>query len=185
LTVQSRLKDTLKEDRPSEENRAGERALWDRIISRFEDVGAILALTTMTVLYALAVSSRYITKISMPWADELVRFCFIWLIFLGASIGVRRGAHLGVAVVYSTLPAKWQKLFSISIAACCVFTCAMLAWKGMEMVHLQFKMGQRSSQLGVPIFLVGLSVPVGLLLCIFRFIQTLVAHLTRVLEDNP
>jgi C4-dicarboxylate transporter DctQ subunit len=65
----------------------------------------------------------------------------------------------------------------IIITLCCVFTCAVLARHGAAMVHLQFTMGQRSSQLGIPIYWVGLAIPVGLLLSTIRFIQVLLQKL--------
>jgi C4-dicarboxylate transporter DctQ subunit len=147
--------------------------LLGRFVNHFEEWAAIAALSAMTILYTLSILSRYVTKTSMPWTDELVRFLFIWAIFLGTSIGVRRGAHLGVSVVQNALPPRGQKTFVILITLCCVFTCAVLAWHGAAMVHLQFTMGQRSSQLGIPIYWVGLAIPVGLLLSLIRFIQVL------------
>ena len=150
---------------------------WKKVFSRFEERAVMVTLSAMTILYSLSIISRYLTKISMPWAEELVRFCFIWTVFLGASIGAKKGAHLGVSVIYTSLPLKWQRWASILITACCVFTCGILAWKGADMVHLQLKMGQKSSQLGVPIFLVGLAVPVGLSLCIVRFVHALLIRL--------
>ena len=150
-----------------------------KVINRFEEYGVIVALSAMTILYSLSIVSRYITKTSMPWADELVRLLFIWATFLGTSIGVKRGAHLGVSVIQTSLPRKWQKYVVIAITLCCVFTCAILSWHGVRMVNLQFTMGQRSSQLGVPIFLVGLAIPVGLALSLLRFIQILFVKLRQ------
>jgi TRAP-type C4-dicarboxylate transport system permease small subunit len=78
-----------------------------------------------------------------------------------------------VAVVQNLLPPRGQKIFAILITLCCVFTCAVLVRHGVAMVHLQLTMGQRSSQLGIPVYWVGLAIPVGLLLCLIRFIQVL------------
>lgn len=149
-----------------------------KVINRFEEYVVIAALSAMTILYSLSILSRYVTKISMPWTDETVMFLFIWATFLGTSIGVRRGSHLGVSILQNALPEKWQKPATVLIALVCVFTCAALAWYGMRMVHLQFSMGQRSSQLGVPIFCVGLAIPVGLTLSLVRFIQVLFVKLS-------
>lgn len=151
--------------------------LLGRFVNHLEEWAVIAALSAMTILYTLSILSRYVTKTSMPWTDELVRFLFIWATFLGASIGVRRGSHLGVSVIQNSLPPKGQKTFIILITLCCVFTCVVLAWHGMAMVHLQFSMGQRSSQLGIPIYWVGLAIPVGLLLSLMRFIQVLFSKL--------
>jgi len=151
--------------------------IFERAVSSFEEYGVIAALSAMTVLYSLSILSRYVIKISMPWTDELVMFLFIWATFLGASVGAKRGSHLGVSILQNSLPKKWQKVVAVVITLCCVFTCAVLAWQGMRMVHLQFRMGQRSSQLGVPIFWVGLAIPVGLTLSLVRFIQVLFGKL--------
>jgi C4-dicarboxylate transporter DctQ subunit len=147
--------------------------------SCLEEYGIIVALSAMTILYSLSILSRYVTKISMPWIEELTRLLFIWAMFLGTSVGVKRGGHLGVSILQTSLPPRWQKNVTVAITLCCVFTCAVLAWYGLKMVHLQFTTGQKSSQLGVPIFLVGLAVPVGLLLSLLRFILILFVKLKQ------
>ncbi len=148
-----------------------------KAITCFEEWSLIACMAGMTILYTLSILSRYVTKMSTPWADELVIFLFIWATFTGASLGVKRGAHLGVAVIQNALPRKAQKIMLVVVTLCCVFTCAVLAWYGLQMVLLQFNMGQRSSQLGVPIFFVGLAVPAGMLLSLIRFIEGLAREL--------
>jgi C4-dicarboxylate transporter, DctQ subunit len=154
-------------------------SIVEKGVSRFEEYGVIVALSAMTILYSLSILSRYITKTSMAWTDELVMFLFIWATFLGTSICVRKGLHLGVSVLQNSLPQKWQKCVAVLIALCCVVTCAVLAWQGMQMVHHQYGMGEKSSQLGIPIFWVGLAVPLGLTLSLVRFIQVLLVKLRR------
>jgi C4-dicarboxylate transporter, DctQ subunit len=76
-------------------------------------------------------------------------------------------------VVQNLLPPRGKKIFAVLITLCCVFTCAILIRYGAAMVNLQFTMAQRSSQLGIPIYWVGLAIPVGLSLCLIRSIQVL------------
>jgi TRAP-type C4-dicarboxylate transport system permease small subunit len=50
----------------------------------------------MAVLVAdvfLGVYSRYVMRATFQWYDEVARLCFVWMIFLGAAVAVRRGAH--------------------------------------------------------------------------------------------
>jgi C4-dicarboxylate transporter DctQ subunit len=164
-------------DKETKETALSVSGLPGKFINHFEEWAVIAAIAGMTILYSLSVLSRYITKTSMPWTDELVRHLFIWATFLGASIGVRRGAHLGVSVVQNLMPPMGKKIFAILITLCCVFTCVILVRYGVAMVSLQFAMDQRSSQLGIPIYWVGLAIPVGLLLCLIRFIQDLFSKL--------
>ena len=41
----------------------------------------------------LGVFSRYVLHTTFQWYDEVARLCFVWMVFLGAAVAVRRGAH--------------------------------------------------------------------------------------------
>jgi TRAP-type C4-dicarboxylate transport system permease small subunit len=43
----------------------------------------------------LGVFSRYVLHATFQWYDEVARLCFVWMVFLGAAVAVRRG---GVAM---------------------------------------------------------------------------------------
>lgn len=152
---------------------------YERWMSHFEEKGVMVCLSGMTISYSLTMVSRYITGISVSWADELVNFLFIWAVFLGTSIGAKRSAHLGVSILLDSVPPTVRKYFVFAISICSVFTCSIMAWEGIGMVHLQYTMDQRSSQIGLPVFLVGLSVPVGLLFCVIRFTQAFFQQLKQ------
>jgi C4-dicarboxylate transporter DctQ subunit len=65
------------------------------------------------------------------WALEATVFLFGWLVLLGASYAVKKGAHLGVDAVVNLLsPAPRRILALISVAVCIVFTFLLLkgAW---------------------------------------------------------
>ena len=55
-----------------------------------------VCIALMAVLVAdvfLGVWSRYVMRATFQWYDEVARLCFVWMIFLGAAVAVRRGAH--------------------------------------------------------------------------------------------
>jgi len=43
-------------------------------------------------------------------SEEIPRFAFVWMTFLGAIVGMRRRAHLGVDVVVKLLPLVGQRI---------------------------------------------------------------------------
>ncbi len=56
----------------------------------------LVCIALMAVLVAdvfLGVWSRYVMHATFQWYDEVARLCFVWMIFLGAAVAVRRGAH--------------------------------------------------------------------------------------------
>ncbi|MBK5241486.1 TRAP transporter small permease [Clostridium sp.] len=56
----------------------------------------IIIFILMTVFIFLQVIFRYVLKSSLSWSEELSTYLFIWLTFLGASVGIRNGAHIKV-----------------------------------------------------------------------------------------
>lgn len=68
----------------------------DRLLARLEQwllplLGALLAFITVGVF--IQVVLRYVFATSFLWGEELSLFAFIWCIFLGAAVCVRRRAH--------------------------------------------------------------------------------------------
>src|ERR1041384_5822890 len=74
-----------------------------RIIDGYHALLTWLMVASVAVLIVpvtLQIISRYTALIpSWIWTEELSRFLFIWMIMLGAMIGVREGSHFVVDVL--------------------------------------------------------------------------------------
>ena len=59
----------------------------------------IITVAVLIIPVTLQIVSRYTTLIpSYIWTEEMARFVFIWMIMLGAMIGVREASHFNVDV---------------------------------------------------------------------------------------
>ncbi len=57
----------------------------------------VLTVAILIVPVSLQIFSRYTELIpSYIWTEEMARFLFIWMIMIGAMVGVRDGAHFDV-----------------------------------------------------------------------------------------
>ena len=54
----------------------------------------------------LGVFSRYVIGSTFTWYDEIARLLFVWIVFLGAAVGVRRGAHFRLHLAGRPLPGR-------------------------------------------------------------------------------
>ncbi len=107
---------------------------------------AILAVLVTVVL--ANVIGRYLLGAGITWADEMARFLFVWLTFLGAVLGLARGAHIGMDMVVAalpTLPARALRLLALGLMAAFL---AVWAWYAVELV--QRSLTFRTPALGVP-----------------------------------
>ncbi|WP_282606260.1 TRAP transporter small permease [Pelagibius sp. Alg239-R121] len=98
---------------------------------RIEETLMAGILGAMTVITFANVVARYAFNSNILWALELTVFMFGWLVLLGASYAVKKGAHLGVDIIVNMLNEGPRRLMAlVAVALCLVFTFLMLkgAW---------------------------------------------------------
>lgn len=61
-----------------------------------EEVLLVAFSVVMVVVIAMQVFMRYVMDNSLSWSEELARFCFIWLVYIGISYGVKKQRHIKV-----------------------------------------------------------------------------------------
>ncbi len=71
--------------------------------SKLDHIVAIL-FGFIVALMLVAIFFRYVLNSSLFWSDEIVRYLFVWLTFLGAAIAVRDKAHIRVEYFVEKLP---------------------------------------------------------------------------------
>lgn len=54
----------------------------------------IVTFMVMVVVTIAQVAGRYVLSYSLPWADELARYCLVWMVFIGMVVAFARGAHI-------------------------------------------------------------------------------------------
>ena len=69
----------------------------------------------MTVVVLLGVFFRYVLLDPIVWSEELSTFMMVWVAMLGASMGIRRGRHVGVSYVVDQVKFLNNNKKSISI----------------------------------------------------------------------
>ncbi len=84
----------------------------------------VFMLVTMVILVFGNVVLRYGFNDGITLSEELSRFLFIWITFLGAVIAMRENAHLGLDTLVRVLPDIGKKTcFAISnilMLGCCI-----------------------------------------------------------------
>ena len=74
------------------------------------------ALAVLLVLLIILVLARYLA-ISLPWADELARMTFVWMVALGAAAGLENRAHFALTFFADLAPSRFRSFLERSLAA--------------------------------------------------------------------
>ncbi|HWA12585.1 MAG TPA: TRAP transporter small permease [Burkholderiales bacterium] len=92
----------------------------------------IATVAILVVPVTLQIVSRYTDLIpSYIWTEELARFMFIWMVMLGAMVGVREGTHFEVDVWPAMGPRGNAWLRIVSQLLMLVFA-LVFVWWGIE-----------------------------------------------------
>lgn len=119
---------------------------------------------------ALQVFARLVLKVSMPWTEETARYTLIWMTFLGSSFAAKRGTHIRVDILETSIHKGRSAVHVISYAIFLVFTVVMTA-VGIQICVNLVAMPQYSTVLHIPMLYVYLALPVGMGLTAFRVLQ--------------
>lgn len=127
----------------------------------------------MTILIFMQVIFRYVFKESLSWSEELARYLFIWLTFIGASIATREKTHINVATFVSSIKSdKIKKIFLILANLLSMFFVGVLTLYGFNIASKILQLKQVSASM--PFLYVGIvyfAVPIASLIMFSNLLE--------------
>ena len=80
-----------------------------RIAEKVVRVTLVGMVAVMTAIIIMQVILRYVFLYSLSWSEEVARYLMIWVSFLGASLAVKYGFHIGVEFIVARIPGKQRR----------------------------------------------------------------------------
>lgn len=143
----------------------------------------VICLAAMVVMVFGNVVLRYTINSGILISEEMSRYCFIWLTYLGAMVVMREKGHLGVDMLIRNLPVRGRKLCLFLSEILMLWCNALLVLGTWNMHHLQ--VSNVSPVVGISmIWIFGIGYPVGIVMAIFnlRVLWRLLSG--RITEDE-
>ncbi len=154
------------------------------LYQHFEEIVGGSLLVVMCLIGAVKVLSRYVLTSPIAWTEELATMLFAWLVFIGASVALKKNEHFAIDVVVKLLPAPMRK-YSLAIRHCAiVLFCLLLIGFGIKLVVLSWDVLTPMLEISRGWFY--LSVPFGGLLMLVRTIEMMRGKGVRtLLPERP
>lgn len=123
---------------------------------------------TMFATVAYNVFMRFVVNRSVGWADELSRFIFVWISFLGAVVAFGKDEHVGLDFLIRKIRAPGIRRVITAIQHTMVLlVLVVLTWFGFQ---ASLTVRNVSPALSIPMNVFYLIVPLcGLLMCVLGF----------------
>ena len=136
-------------------NRIGD--LLEKMLSAF--VGVALAGFAATVI--VEVFFRYFLGFSLYWSNELATFLFVYLVFFGGSVALKRGELINVAFVKERLPLKWERSATLFVFLIMLAFSLMASTFSTVLIQTSIKTKTVSPAMLIPMALVYLPIFLG------------------------
>jgi TRAP-type transport system small permease protein len=122
------------------------RRLLDRIGAIEQGLGIGLILL-IVIAITVQVFTRYALGRPIAWVEETATYAFIWMVFVGASLGLKRGRHIFIATFGSHLPPRPAVALRVLACLLILLTLAVLVHQGIKVMGVE----GRSSTISLPI----------------------------------
>ena len=157
-----------------------------RLIDKNAEKWALLIFYVMLVItMAVEVLRREVFSYSSIWGEEIVRYSFIYLAWIGASAAVKERAHIRIDVVLHYLGTRMKAVMYIFGDLVMLVVAVIALYWSYETVDVSAKFGSVSHGLRVSMVWFLMAVPVGFALILLRLTQSLLRDIRSLRDGTP
>lgn len=144
------------------------------IDKHLEESLLVLLLVSISMIMLLQVIMRYVFNNSLSWPEEFGRYCYVWTTFLSLGFTIKYGNMLKVGIVMDYLPNTLRSIMNIIAQLIIIVFFSIFFYYSFEVVKSIKNMGQTSTAMSWPMYLVYLCTIIGFGLATIRSIQALI-----------
>jgi TRAP-type C4-dicarboxylate transport system permease small subunit len=146
----------------------------------------------LLVFYALIVATiasevvrRFVLSYSSVWGEEIARYAFIYLAWIGASSAVRERAHIRIDVILHYVgPRAKAGIYLFGDFATLTLALIALYWS-LDPILTSLKFGSVTHGLRISNAWFLAAVPIGFAMMVFRLVQSIVRDWSDLRAGRP
>jgi TRAP-type C4-dicarboxylate transport system permease small subunit len=125
-------------------------ALYKRLLDRIGAVEQVLGvglILLIVIAITVQVFTRYALGRPIAWVEESATYAFIWMVFVGASLGLKKGRHILIETFGKLLPARGAAGLRTLVWILVLTTLVVLVYQGIKVMGVE----GRSTTISLPI----------------------------------
>jgi TRAP-type C4-dicarboxylate transport system permease small subunit len=143
-------------------------------IQYFEEIVAGSFMVLMSLTTFANVLARYFFNSPIQWAEELARYAFIWVVFMGAVVCTKRKRHIAIDILLQAIPLRASAWVRLAADCCTLGIALVIAYYGWKLTAAAT---QITATLQVPHYLVYVVVPFSAVLIALHTLKDLLGNL--------
>lgn len=145
------------------------------LLTKGLEVLVVLILSVMSLLVIVNVALRFIADSGIVVSEELSRFLFIWVVFLGSILAMKEEGHIYVDFMRKAMPKPIQSFVKLFCYCAMLYCCYLLCVGSYELY--KFNMEDLSPVAQIPMGYIYISGSIGAvgmgIILIFKILSSL------------
>jgi TRAP-type C4-dicarboxylate transport system permease small subunit len=144
----------------------------------------IYMMIVITVFFEVV--RRFALSYSSVWGEEIARFMFIYISWIGASACIKSRAHIRIDAIIHFVPDKIKAvLYVFGDIVTFLFVCYMIYFSFHEVISTSWNFGSVTMGLRISRVWFLSAIPLGLTLCLVRLVQSLKRDISDLYAGRP
>jgi TRAP-type C4-dicarboxylate transport system permease small subunit len=153
-----------------------------RILDKIVEIVGGAMLVGVTLLAILQVILRYAFNYAIIWSEEFSRLLFVWIVMLGAALGLSYGKHMVIEFIPQKLPRAIADWIALGLQLMGLLFLGVVLIKSFPLLELTSS--DYYVTLPFPVMYAYLSASVGAALMIFYWLFEIVAAIRRLIKKT-
>lgn len=143
--------------------------LLAKILDKIERVIITGLFIEVVIVGIMQVIWRFVLQASLSWSEELLRYSFVWITFLAASVAVPADRHVNVGLLMSKLRgSKQKKVLLFNYAVCFIFSFVILFFS-IKLLIVLYSTGQKSAAMQIFMYIPYTAITISFFSMTFKF----------------
>ncbi len=144
------------------------------------------------ILFGIAINfgnvlGRYLFLSPIVWAEEIMIYSMVWLVFIGAVLVSWDGHHLKMDFFSIMMPSPFKEIMNFSGVACFLLVCIFVLPQTFTVTQLMYRLDQRSVVAEIPMVIPHFAILLGFIMMfvviVWRFRRLVRGDLSSEVED--
>lgn len=160
-------------------------SLWKRLDDNAERWLLLGFYAMIVATIVVEVVRRFVLSYSSIWGEEIARYAFIYLAWVGASAAVKDRAHIRIDVLLHYLPNRGKAAIYLFGDFCMLGLAVLALYTAIESLQISIKFGSVTHGLRISLAWFLAAVPLGFSLMIYRLGQSIRRDLDDLRRGRP
>jgi len=157
-------------------------ARLQRLLDLILDRATIALLVVLLLVVGAQIFARYVLNHSLFWSEELARYLFIYLVFLGAAVMLRQRRHIQVSFFMERFSSTPRRAVAILVDLLLLAFVGTVLWQSVTLMTLVWTVP--TAALLIPWSFVYLGISLGMAAMLLGVLGRLWEHLTGAATED-